>query len=95
MEISSFTELYISLSNFNKNKSGELTAVLVNDIDNIVTYAFYTKNNIINKKMTTLRSWWEYPSYDLEKEQCNINSVEEEKQIYEQMKIPQYKYKEK
>ena len=61
------------------------------NINDSITYSFSTKeNNILNNKMTILRSFWEYCSYDLEKDQCKLTCVEQENKIYQEMKIPEY-----
>ena len=47
-----------------------------------ITYSFSTKeNNILNNKMTILRSFWEYCSYDLEKDQL-IDAFNEGSRCY-------------
>ena len=47
---------------------------------------------IYEKPIHQIREYWEEPSYKLEKDQCNLNCVEQEHKLYieQNVKIPQY-----
>jgi len=51
----------------------------------------HNKQTIFENTMTSVRETWEFCSYDLEKDQCNKDCVEAEKEIYGKMDIPTYK----